>query len=476
MTAALPARAGRRTAPVRVGFCGLLGTGNLGNDGSLQAMLGLLRAELPDAQFDCLCSGPDEVRSRFGLPATRLNWYRGEYRTATGAAIAGKLLGKLVDPVRVWAWVRRHDAVVVPGMGVLEGSLPVRPWGWPYSLLLVCLAGRLTGTPVALVCVGADELARPLSRRLIVWAARLAHHRSFRDAASRDALRAMGLARAAGDDVVTDLAFALPVPPVQAVRPGAVGVGVMALPAAPAGPVTDPGGDPAGGHRDYPERIAGFVGWLLDHGHEVRLLTGDREDEAVAEAVRTTLLTRRGAATATRLTAGTPGSLTELMELMRPLEVVVATRYHNIVCALALGKPTVSIGYAAKNDVLMAGHGLADACQRTDTLDLPRLVEQFRAVRARRDLPRSAGDCAPVAALRREAAVIASLVGASPVPAATDSASTLSGSTNSGPTGSGSTVRGSTVGVPTGPAGAGDRRRRGRAGTRRAGRQARVRG
>ncbi len=377
MTGLLPRRAARATDPVRVGLCGLLGTGNLGNDGSLEAVLALLRAEYPDAEFGALCSGPDEIRSRFGVAATPLNWYRGEYRTATRAAIVGKLVGKIVDPVRIWAWVRRHDVVVVPGMGVLEGSLPLRPWGWPYSLLMLCLAGRATGTRVALVCVGADELARPLSRRIIVRAARLAHYRSFRDAPSRDAMRAMGLDAAAGDGVFPDLAFALPLPPEQPVRPRTVGVGVMALPA------DRSGGSPTG----YLDGITEFVGRLLDDGYDVSLLTGDREDEAVASRIRADLRARRGDLGPDRLTATTPGSLTELMTLMRPLETIVATRYHNVVCALRLGKPTVSVGYAAKNDVLMAQMGMGDACQRTDSLDVSRLVEQFRAVRARGDAP-----------------------------------------------------------------------------------------
>ncbi|MGW2228622.1 polysaccharide pyruvyl transferase family protein, partial [Streptomyces formicae] len=49
-------RAARET-PVRVGVFGLLGSGNLGNDGSLEAVLGYLRTEHPDAPVDALCGG-----------------------------------------------------------------------------------------------------------------------------------------------------------------------------------------------------------------------------------------------------------------------------------------------------------------------------------------------------------------------------------------------------------------------------------
>ncbi|MFB7939431.1 hypothetical protein ACFC39_20340, partial [Streptomyces sp. NPDC056049] len=162
-------------SPVRVGVFGLLGSGNLGNDGSLEAVLGYLRATRPEAVVDALCGGPETVTARYGIPATRLHWYRGEYRTASRAgAVAGKALGKVVDAVRTALWVRRHDVVIVPGMGVLEATLPLRPWGFPYALFLLCASGRLLGTRVALVGVGADAIADRPTRALVRRSARLA--------------------------------------------------------------------------------------------------------------------------------------------------------------------------------------------------------------------------------------------------------------------------------------------------------------
>ena len=42
-----------------------------------------------------------------------------------------------------------------------------------------------------------------------------------------------------------------------------------------------------------------------------------------------------------------------------------------------LSKPTISIGYGAKNAVLMAEAGLAEYCQAVNSLDVGRLIEQF---------------------------------------------------------------------------------------------------
>ena len=48
------------------------------------------------------------------------------------------------------------------------------------------------------------------------------------------------------------------------------------------------------------------------------------------------------------------------MAQMAAVDTVVATRYHNVICALKLCKPTLSVGYAAKNDAADGGMGLGD--------------------------------------------------------------------------------------------------------------------
>ncbi|CAM5728527.1 polysaccharide pyruvyl transferase family protein [Streptomyces coeruleorubidus] len=355
---------------VRVGVFGLLGSGNLGNDGSLEAVLGYLRAEHPEAVVDALCGGPEVVAVRYGIPATRLHWYRGEYRTASRAgAIAGKGLGKLVDAVRTAAWVRRHDVVIVPGMGVLEATLPLRPWGFPYSLFLLCATGRLFGTRVALVGVGAAAIGNRSTRALVRWSARLATYRSYRDTQSRDAMRAMGV-DTTRDDVYPDLAFALPTPPASAPsgRPGPVCVGVMAF----------HGGDDDRAraeeiHRRYLDGTTRFVRALVEDGRPVRLLTGDACDAPVVAAIL-------DAVDSPLVTAAEAASLADLMKETAAADAVVATRYHNLVCALKAGTPTLALSYAAKSDALMDRMGLGAYCHPAREVDADRLLEQFRAL------------------------------------------------------------------------------------------------
>ncbi len=121
------------TAAARVGIVGLFGQGNLGNDGSLEAMVTYLRRDHPDASIDVLCSGPEHVAAQMHLPTAYLRWYRrtaprrpGKSGTVLNWLELGTGIG--IDAYRVASWVRRHDVVIVPGMGVLETTLPLRPW------------------------------------------------------------------------------------------------------------------------------------------------------------------------------------------------------------------------------------------------------------------------------------------------------------------------------------------------------------
>jgi len=363
-------------APVRVGVFGLLGSGNLGNDGSLDAVLGYLRAERPEAVVDALCGGPEAVTTRFGIPATRLHWYRGEYRTASRAgAIAAKGLGKLVDVFRTAAWVRRHDVVIVPGMGVLEATLPLRPWGFPYSLFLLCASGRLLRTRVALVSVGAAEIGNRPTRALVRWSARLAAYRSYRDAQSRDAMRAMGV-DTARDEVYPDLAFALPTPRATAPSgqpgsPGPVCVGVMDFHGG-----NDDRARAEEIYRRYLDGTTRFVRALVEEGRPVRLLTGDECDASVVAAIL-------DAVDSPLVTAAEPSSLADLMKEMAAADTVVAVRYHNLICALKTGTPVLALSYAAKSDALMAQMGLGAYCHPAREVDADRLLEQFRALEKR---------------------------------------------------------------------------------------------
>ena len=362
----------------RVGFFGLLGQGNFGNDGSMESVLNFLRTKHPDAILGCLCSGPEDVTARYGIPATRLNWHRLEYQTASNIGlITMKAFGKGVDAIRTVAWVRRFDVVIVPGMGVLDSSLPLRPWGFPYSLFLLCTAGRIFGTRIALISVGAEFIPARSVRWLITWAARLARYRSYRDIPSRDAMRSMGV-NTSDDEVYPDLAFALPRPPDTANHAGTVGVGVMKY---------HGGNDDRRWadeiYRTYVDNLKHFVRWLVDNDRRVRLLIGDDEDMAVIAEILSDLRDHRPDLEPSQVVTEPIHCLADVMLQMSFVDTVVATRFHNVVCALRMSKPVVAVGYGAKNEGVMTEMGLAEFCQRVKSLDVERLCDQYTTLEGR---------------------------------------------------------------------------------------------
>lgn len=359
------------TAP-SVGIFGGIGGGNIGNDASMEAVLSYLSTDQPDAILDVMCSSPEIVTDRYDVASVPINWYR---QQASGAVpMVMKALGKGIDSFRVASWVRRHDVVIVPGAGVLETTLPLRPWGFPYTMFVLCLSGRIFQTKIALVSVGANVIRQPLTRWLFTSAARLASYRSYRDTLSHDAMRQNGV-DTTRDHVYVDLVFGIPVPPYDSGDARTVGIGVMDF----YGTNDDDRRQADAIHDSYVENMKTFARWLLDRGYRIRLFVGDTNgsDESVLQKIMADLRAYRPDLDRTWVVAEPVSTLADLMRTMAQAGTIVATRYHNLICALMLSKPTISVGYGEKNAALMTDMGLTEYCQSVDSLNVDRLIKQF---------------------------------------------------------------------------------------------------
>ena len=304
-----------------------------------------------------------------------------------------------MDAVRTASWVRRHDVVIVPGAGALEATLPTRPWGFPYTLFLLTTSGKLFGTKVALVSVGANAINKRAGRWLSNTTARLAFYRSYRDAYSQDAMRQRGL-DASGDHVYPDLVFGIPTPPYDPGDPKTVGVGVMAYYGG-----NDDRRHAAEIHVSYMEKMTRFTQWLVDSGYRVRLFGGDGGfDDGVAQQILKKVRQPRPGLEPGWVTIEPFSSMTELMQVMAPVGTVVATRYQNVICALKLCKPTISLGYSEKFASLVADMGLAEYSQFVYSLDVEKLIEQFTKLESNAD---SGADDARRSATRSKARLLA---------------------------------------------------------------------
>ena len=346
----------------------------------METVLGYLHDAHPRVVVDVMGGGdPQRMHAKYGVDVTPLYWYQKYDQNKTGVQ-AGilKAMGKGIDIVRTISWVRRHEAVIVPGAGALESTLPTRPWGFPFALFVLCLSGRLCHTKVALVSVGAEIINNRATRLLSDATARLAFYRSYRDINSREAMQRRGI-DVSRDPVYPDLVFGIPSPPYEPGDPQLVGMGVM---------------DYYGGnddrdradevHSSYIEKMTQFTGWLVDHGYRVRLFGGDSKfDWDVADQIIADVRAARPGLASSVMSADRVASYAELMQLLSPVGVVVATRYHNVMCALKLCKPTISLGYSPKFVSLMGDMGLADFNQFADSFVVDKLTEQFNEVEKR---------------------------------------------------------------------------------------------
>jgi polysaccharide pyruvyl transferase WcaK-like protein len=393
---------------LRVGFFGVLGSGNLGNDASLDVVVRYLKRVHPDADIAFFAMGTDTLARRYGAPTTPLQWFEAHESVPVIPRRVLQAVGRLLDPVRTWRWVREQDLVVVPGMGILETTTPIRPWGFPFGLLALAVAARLTATPLVLLCVGVEGGGSPAVASMFRRAAGLASYRSYRDEYSREAMHRLGVDVSA-DEVFPDLVFGHPLPP-RHPEDRLVGVGVMNFRGR-----TEDRAHADEIHERYATRVAEVVRCLLAEGWRVRLLVGDVEDVPVAQRVRAQATDGLEGADP-EVEVRTTSTVDQLLLALSGCVVVLGTRYHNILSSISLGIPTISVGYATKNDVLMDLVGLADFCQPARSLDVELTLDQFHdAVDRQAELSRTIAERLPRLrdGVERQLAALSTLIPAS---------------------------------------------------------------
>ncbi len=358
----------------RVATYGYFGMGNIGNEGSIAAFLAYLRAAHPESGVRCFAADPDAVRRDHQVDATQLMTLRAADHRRLGTSRLAKALSRIWDIPRTFVMMRAVDVLVVPGTGVFETSLIAQPWGEPYWLFLAVLSCRLRNRAVLLLSIGAEYTGHPVIRRLNNQVNRMSTYCSFRDAQSREAIRAMGGSDEPGE-VVADLAFALETPTTAPIRSKRIVIGVMAY-----------DGDPRSHDRprhlrqEYGDKMTRLVGLLLDDGYAVTLTGGAEIDRAVATEIEHAVRSRPDRYPTEQVCVSAAVTLEEIMREMGKASVVVVSRYHNLICALAMCRPTVSLGYAEKSDNLMAEFGLGQFSQHIASFDVDSLLEQIRLV------------------------------------------------------------------------------------------------
>jgi polysaccharide pyruvyl transferase WcaK-like protein len=347
---------------------GFYGMGNLGNEACLEAFLRGLRSVLPQARPWCLGANGSRVTSRHGIQARALM-----VGGPVHLPLARRVLARLFDVPRTWWLIGAADVIVVPGAGTLESSLgAANPLGLPYWMFVLAVMSRLRRRPLMMVSFGAEKPRHWLTAFFFRRVMRSTAYRSFRDEGSAQVVRTLTHGRANGP-VYPDLAFGLPLPYDVGERvPGRVVVGIIKV-----GPPHDEAVAAA-----YESGLVKALTALATAGDTIRLVVGDVADFPIAE--RLAQQARDEARVSIEQVAVAQAEdQAALMVEMSSADVVVATRYHNVIAALRVGTPVVAVGYADKHAALLDRFGLSGYHQSMAELDPVLLIRQVSELRAR---------------------------------------------------------------------------------------------
>ena len=368
--------------PTKISFFGHFGTTNFGNEATLLAMVSRLRLFFPNCEFCCICTSPENVSATHGIeavPHTVRSVRIWDRQVPLGKRLQMATFGlseEIREYIRAWRALKGTDMLIIPGTGLLSDAFGLSGWG-PYGLLKWSLIAKLRRCKVMFVSVGAGPLGSAPGRFLMKLALSLADYRSYRDVPSREVVEGIGVC-AKDDRIYPDLVFGLPLPlpPTAAVREGrpVVGLGLMAY------SEKYSAGNPMPDTYDwYLESLAVFVCWLLDREYDVKLLLGDA-DTFVIDDFRAVLRERLASDVDERVTDQPIGSVDELLSQLSATDLVVATRFHNVLMSLLLSKPVIAISFHHKCSSLMSEMGLAEYCHDINQMNADTLIEQFQAL------------------------------------------------------------------------------------------------
>jgi polysaccharide pyruvyl transferase WcaK-like protein len=366
----------------KIAFFGHFDSTNFGNESTLQAILYHLRRFLPDAEVTCISTGPEATVATHHIDAIPIaeTFVKSWVPQNSAARALRKICMGLPEPyrwIRAFMSLRRTDMLIIPGTGLLTDAYGLLSWG-PYNLLKWSLIAKVCRCKLLFVSIGAGPVYGTLGKYFINSLLSLADFRSYRDNSSKRCLEDIGF-RAGSDRVYPDLVFSLPeaVIPHQETKNGRrsiVGLGLMEY--AGKYSVSRPSNEI---YLAYLENLVTFVTWLLAHEHDVRLLIGDVGDRRVTQEFRSLLRERLSVRDCDegRIIDEPVLSVEQLLSQIAATDIVVATRFHNVLLALLCNKPVTAISFHHKCESLMSAMGLSAYCQDINDLNADRLIESF---------------------------------------------------------------------------------------------------
>lgn len=366
---------GRERRRRKIAFFGHFDSSNFGNESTLKAILYHLHRFHPDAEVTCISTGRPEASGINTVPMTQtiVKWQPQNLALRVARTLCIGIPSELYRWANGLTTLRRIDTFIIPGTGLLTDAYGLRGWG-PYNTFKWSVIAKICRCKIIFVSVGAGPIYGALGRRFVKSALSLADFRSYRDKSTIKYLISIGYP-ADNDRMHPDLVFSLPIPK-QGIKKGGrpvVGLGLMEY--AGKYSVSEPRNEI---YLAYLENLVIFVRWLLAHKYDVRLLSGDTGDMHVREELKDLLL-REGlsARDEGRIIDEPVTSVDNLLSQISATDIIVATRFHNVVLALLCNKPAISMSFHHKSVSLMSAMGLSEYCLDINDFKAEMLIAKF---------------------------------------------------------------------------------------------------
>jgi len=394
-----------RTQDIRIGLLEHTGSGNLGDDATVAAVIQQIAARRSDASIVCLSLDPGDSERRHGVrafpirrnvfacekewsaapaavpePTSKKDRIRSFLRTRPFVFNLAKLAhrnllrrpaalaGEIVFLSRSLRVARELDILVICGGGQLLdwGG----PWAFPYTIFKWVLLAKCAGAECIFLNNGAGPLDSSVSRWLVVQSLRLADYVSFRDGRSESVVRKIGYR--GPTRVSADCAWGLALPDAlrrAAPRRSSSELVIGMAPMAYCDPTRHWVKDEAR-YRDLVRKLAMFGSAVLARGYRLSLFSSDIWfDLRVIADLRATIAERCSASERDRIEDGRVTTIDEFLARLSRVDCYVTCRFHGVVLAHLLDVSTLAISPHPKVSTLMAECGLSDYCVDIEQCD-----------------------------------------------------------------------------------------------------------
>jgi polysaccharide pyruvyl transferase WcaK-like protein len=365
----------------KIALFGHFDASNFGNECTLQAFLHHLRCYRPDAEITCITTGPAVTVATHRIKAIPISedlvesWHPRHPLLRLVRKVFIGIPSELYRWINAFMRLRHTEVLIVPGTGLLTDAWFLTGWG-PYNSFKWSLLAKSCRCKLLFVSVGAGPVYGALGRWLVKSTLSLADFRSYRDNSTMQYLKGIGF-RADNDRIYPDLVFSLPTSAIPhdhtARRPRTV-VGLGLMDYAGRYSTSNPSNEiyPA-----YLQNLTSVVSWLLAHENDIRLLIGSVADVPTIQEFTALLRKRLPEFPEERIIDEPVLSVKDILSQIAATDVVVATRFHNVLFALLCEKPVISISFHHKCESLMSAMGLSAYCLDMNSLKADQLIDKI---------------------------------------------------------------------------------------------------